>query len=264
MTTEQIVAKAPKITQKDLKEINSLFKCYLFYESTNNGKKFFCTNCHKEFEVKYKSKNSDMLHLKHNELSRYPKCGKVATVKQKGKAKSCRSLFEFQRVVLIKPVSKNKIWCIYAYTTKNYKCFDKARYDVMPNCEINAIYLLQPKNVSIYKNNYWYGCGKENCICEPFTKTWYYNIYNHDNRGYTLLYLDSLKNTFLKYFDLKTYTAIYEDRFTSLYYCDIEIPYMKILCEAALHPITEYLVNSDFVAFLDEKIKGYPNKRLVN
>lgn len=265
MEIEKIVAKASKLSKKDIEKINQEFDAYLFYENTGNGRKYTCTNCHKTFEVSYSKKgmsNTDcfLLDAQHNEECYCPKCHRRATVKNKGKARRCVNLGSFRRVMVVKRVSYNKIYLVYIYATKDYSVFG---YNTDPICDVGAVYIIEPGKAQGYqKNGYFHNWTKMTSIKEPYTKTWYYNSLPCDLRGYSIINFDNLEKSFLKYIDFEELSERFASYQNNSYW--YEIPFAKMVSNAAIYPISEFVIKSDFWKFFFELCEGKPNKRIVN
>ena len=192
--------KFKDFSKSDMKEINELFTPYLFYETTPKGNRIFeCSHCNSIFEVGFKRLTDqfdfELITSGHNDIARCPKCGRVCTVKNKGKAKSCKNLYEEKRVVVLKRINENYVQAIAKIACKQY-----SEYNHRPNIQFltynQSRYIFRPGKVTQYKNSY-YGWYKLNTASEPFTlknSSWIW--YTIPDNSYNVIGIKVLKNTF--------------------------------------------------------------------
>lgn len=265
-TMDEIIRCAPELNAQDVQSLNKWYTPYLFFNDDKKSGVQHCTcsSCRESFDISYIDRvvtpeRLEFLQAGHNQTVRCPKCGANVTKKQKGIARKCSSLWEYQRAVFVKPVSKNEVYLIYVWSTKSYNNGDSYTgyldYAAIPNIEINAVYYITPNQQRCFIKNPWLHLRwEEKSIREPFLKTWYYNV-TAWKKGYVVFGNDSLKETFLKYFDDDMLSKIYFDNYReacSYYYC-VEFPYVTALCRFAKHPSLEWLAKQgydDFVYFM--------------
>ncbi len=119
-TQEAILKHAPELDDEDIQELNKCYIPYIFYKEINGVQHCSCSSCHESFEVSYTDRTvtpeqRKFLEAGHNQHVHCPKCGRLALKKHKGIARSCRKLWEYQRAVFIKPVSKNEVYLLYVW-----------------------------------------------------------------------------------------------------------------------------------------------------
>lgn len=269
-TQEAILKHAPELDDEDIQALNECYIPYLFYKEINGVQHCSCSSCHESFEVSYIDRTvtpeqRDFLDAGHNQHVHCPKCGRLVQKKQKGIARSCRNLWEYQRAVFIKPVSKNEVYLLYVWSTKDYRKYGSVipvgeymDYTTNPEYEVNAVYYITPNQQRCFIRNPWSRQHQfeEQKIKEPFIKSWWYNT-TAWKRGYVIIGDDRLKNTFLQYYNDKKITDCYVDMYKELfrysYYGGIEFPYCTALCRFAKYPSLEWLAKQgydDFVFFM--------------
>ena len=269
-TQGAILKHAPELDDEDVQALNKCYIPYLFYKEINGVQHCSCSSCHESFEVSYIDRTvtpeqRDFLDAGHNQHVHCPKCGRLVQKKQKGIARSCRKLWEYQRAVFIKPVSKNEVYVLYVWSTKDYRKYGSVipvgeymDYTTNPEYEVNAVYYITPNQQRCFIRNPWSRQHQfeEQKIKEPFIKSWWYNT-TAWKRGYVTIGDDRLKNTFLQYYDDKKitdcYVNIYKELFRYSCYGAIEFPYCTALCRFAKYPSLEWLAKQgydDFVFFM--------------
>ena len=209
-------SKMPKfkpLTNDEKSAINDIFTSYLFYETLNKAgdREYTCSHCGKTFLVNSLSRtetyNDYMLQrLYHNEEYNCPKCGVRCTVKNKGKAKSCQNLYEQQRVCVIQTSGKNKVYIQCFYAEKSYL---GGIYNPEIKFHDACKYYLTPTEQHKYKENWCSGWGEYNVFSEPFLPKCSMG-YPVDN-SYTIIGLNRLSKTFLRYNMLEEYAQRRED-----------------------------------------------------
>lgn len=234
------------LCQADKKAINDCFTPYLFYEQINRqgDREFTCSHCGATYVVPATARTTtddiwELQRVRHNEEYHCLKCRTHAIVKNKGKAKACVNLYESQRVCVIQTAGENKVFIRCFHTEKSYH---SGGY----NPEIKYLecgrYYLSPTEQKKYKM-LWYsdGWGEFEAISEPFVIK---NAmgYPCDN-SYTVIGLNRLQNTFLKYNMLEEYAERRKDYLLNA--CrDImraEIKMIKYLVYFAKYPQIEML-----------------------
>lgn len=278
-TKEAIFNHIPKITDDDYKEMNKAFTPYLFFRDHRKEgyRECWCSSCQKHFTYDFIQRTEaqghrDFISAKHNEYIVCPECGKTAIAKETYRAKQCSTLKEWKRIVLVKHRSKNEVYLLCYFGNKDYLYCD---YLTKPEYYLSVVYYLTPGSVRSLKKEYDYtylGINDNDfheikSICEPFTKTWWYNISDIDKRGYNYVGLKNLKNTFIEYAPLDLFDDEYEKHFYRAYACRYssgETPIVKFLCYYALYPSTEKLLKIGLGEFVCKLIDGTPMKRYIN
>lgn len=277
-TKEAILKHMPELDEEDLRKINEAFTPYLFYR--NHDKEWYrecvCTVCGERFSHNYLQRtkgpeNAEFLQKGHNDVSRCPHCGKLVMLKEMGRAKKCKNLNEWRRIVLFKPVNKNTVYAIGVYAQKDY--YD-ADYLTKPYVCIGTVYYATPGNVRMFKCRYDYTyLGLKNndfyelkTICEPFTKTYYYNWSNFEKRGYTVENLDRLNGTFMQYAIGKSMDIFDEEypNWSRRKYRYEETPIIKYIMLASLYPSLERLLKIGLSDFVCAFVSGKPMKRFID
>ena len=124
---DAILKHVPKLNKEDLAGINRAFTPYLFYREHRDAgfRECWCTSCREHFAYAYTQRTMDDQHREflakhHNEWSVCPKCGRHVKMKETARAKSCKSLTQWKRIVLVKPV-KDAVYLLALYAVKDYQ-----------------------------------------------------------------------------------------------------------------------------------------------
>lgn len=269
-TQEEILSNIPELTDEDFNILDDEFERYFFFkEHQNEGyRECWCTHCRKHFSYEYLQRTEppqhyEFMHAKHNEQIMCPKCHTYATAKETYRMRNCRSLEKWKRVVLIKQKSENEVYLLafYGHRFYEFNYLGDTEYDS------SAVYYLTPGSVKSFKNDYGYSWYERKRICEPFTKTWEYNHSLLENRGYDIVGLKNLKNTFIEYAPISLFDNEYEKYFYATHsygYKVGEAPFVKMLCYYALYPSIERLMKVDLGEFVCNLIDGRPMKRYID
>lgn len=276
LKTESAILRAvPNFTQEDTDEMNMLFTPYLFFcdHRDKDCRECWCSSCGEHFYYDFSQRletpeHYNFIRKNHNEQTICPRCGRTVTAKNIHRAKKCLNLEEWKRVVLVKPKGKNTVFLVCAHVYKDYA---EKGYLTKPILKsIESIYYITPQYVRQFKYRYTYrhelDCYEPKHICEPFFKSFLYNMSSIEKHGYVFAGYDRLKNTFLAYtpMDLfeKDYRQWWYEKFSS--YSIGETPSVKFLAYSALYPGIEKLLKiglSDFVCNLIDK---RPMKRYID
>ena len=281
---DAILKHVPKLNKEDLAGINRAFTPYLFYREHRDAgfRECWCTSCREHFAYAYTQRTMDDQHREflakhHNEWSVCPKCGRHVKMKETARAKSCKSLTQWKRIVLVKPV-KDAVYLLALYAVKDYQsAATRGGYHLIePEKSEAAVYYLAPGYAREFKIAYDYtylglrsGDYEEpKRITEPFTKTVSYNYAAPDKRGYDWIGFDRLEKTFLRYAPIRLFERAYETWWysNSFGYGVGECPDVKFLAYCALYPSVERLLKlesglSDFVC---ELVENKPMKRYID
>ena len=202
------------LSKVEKQAVNDCFTPYLFYEQINRqgDRQFTCSHCGKTFIIPAVARTTtddiwELQRVRHNEKYRCPKCRMYAIVKNKGKAKSCQNLYEIQQVCVIQTHGENKVFI---------RCFqaEKSYYQGVYNpqirfCEVGRYYLTPTEQRKYKKLWYSKAWGQFEAISEPFVIKSAMG-YPCDN-SYTVIGLNRLQNTFLKYNMLEEYAERRKD-----------------------------------------------------
>ncbi len=230
------------ISKSDMKQINACFDAYIFYTSDKRGnRECTCTACGKTYTVpilKRTMNSNDYLFVtaKHNETVTCPECGVSATLKNIGKAKTRRNLYEERRIVIIHKINHNTVHAQAFHAIKNYEYSLNPQIGLYPS----TYYKFNPGKAQRFKYSRYYGLQLENrTIGEPFLPKFsmYAWLYGPPDNRYIVIGLNRLKSTFLKYNMLDDYCDFYARGRTGI----VEFHFMKYLTAFCLYPQIEML-----------------------
>lgn len=254
-------------TKAEMFEINRLFTPYLFYETLPSGARYYeCSSCNKSFEAGYKklmtNDDYELLRVGHNESARCPICGRVCTVKNKGKAKGCKNLYEEQRVVALHKINKNYVQAVAKIAYKSYG------YNYRPEVRFldynQSKYIFRPGNVVQYKKDY-YSEHQVKTPSEPFVPKTSMSYWQVCDNSYTVFGVHKLSGTFLKYNRLGEYVNHYTEKREKRGYRGIEPPMMRYLCRFCEYPQIEILQKMGYWSVIEPLVEsGLKSFPLVN
>lgn len=260
--------KFKDFTKAEMEEINRLFTPYLFYETLPGGERYFeCSSCNKSFEVRYKklmiNDDYELLRVGHNETAKCPICGRVCTVKNKGKAKGCKTLYEEQRVVAIHKINENYVQAIGRIAYKSY------HYDYRPRIRFlnynQSNYIFRPGEVIQYKKVDYYGTHQVKIASEPFTPKTSMIYWQICDNSYMVLGIKNLCGTFLRYNRLLEYVDHYTEIREKKGYRVIEPPIMRYLCRFCEYPQIEILQKMGYWSVIEPLVEtGIKSFPMVN
>lgn len=255
-------------TKAEMEEINRLFTPYLFYETLPSGARYYeCSSCNQSFEAEHKklmtNDDYELLRVGHNESVRCPLCGRYCTVKNKGKAKGCKNLYEEQRVVAIHKINKNYVQAIGRVAYKSYS------YDYRPRIRFldynQSNYVFRPGKVIQYKKADYYGTYQVKTASEPFTPKTGMCYWQVRDNSYTVMGIASLCGTFLRYNRLLEYISHYTEKREKLGHTVIEPPMMRYLCRFCEYPQIEILQKMGYWSVIEPLVEaGLKSFPLVN
>ncbi len=270
----------PELTDEQMKEINSCFTPYTFYEKVKVKQIGIAgePETHEEYDCTCTACNTSYRHYfegspKHNDIVICPKCGRNTTLKHKSYGK--KSLTETQRVLLFCPENKYRVWLRAFYVYKAYngdacgnkmlnRLYTKSDEKLTPKPELSETkrYLLEPGSVRTFGYQWsYYGWSELDNPIEPFTSCM------GNGRDYCILCKASIKNTFLRYLDIDAYQKAAE-LFTHQYTFNYGIinPYTtRFIAAFVKYPIIESLIKAGYGEFVAELIiNRAPHKRLLN
>ena len=175
----------PTITKKEIRQMNSYFKPYIFYHKTGkNETECFCTACNRSY-------TADST-LYHKTMEICPHCHTTATAAAAGYSQKDKTE-TINFVVFKKHRTKEIVYAICINAGKRYngdyrKWFNKVRiYGVdfyrQPDleCDLHKIYVFKPGECNVYRRQYAYLNGKysykytkiKKKVSNPFPSTMY-------------------------------------------------------------------------------------------
>ena len=175
----------PNITKKEIRQMNSYFKPYIFYRRTGkNETECFCTACNRSYTA------DSTLHHKAWEIC--PHCNKAATAAAAGYSQKDKTE-TINFVIFKKHRTKDIVYAICINAGKRYNgdynnWFNKVRicgvdFYRQPDleCDLHKIYVFKPGECNVYRRQYAYLNGKysykytkiKKKISRPFTATMY-------------------------------------------------------------------------------------------
>lgn len=175
----------PTITKKEIRQMNSYFKPYIFYHKTKkNETECFCTACNRSYTA------DSTLHHKTWEICPY--CHTTATAAAAGYSQKDKTE-TINFVIFKKHRTKDIVYAICINAGKRYNgdyrnWFNKVRiYGVdffrQPDleCDLHKIYVFKPSECNVYRRQYAYLNGKysykytriKKKVSRPFTATMY-------------------------------------------------------------------------------------------
>lgn len=281
-TQEAIFKHLPELTKEDEQRVDSSFSKYFFFKDDNRAgvRECWCGYCKEHFYYAQHRRietpeHYEFLRAKHNGQIKCPACGAVMQAKETYRAKECKKLEEWRRMVIVKPKSRNEVFLICGYAHKDYSGCD---YLAKPEIGVATVYYLAPGVAREFKNAYDYtylglrdgAFHATKRITEPFTKTWWSNISSIEKRGYHFIGFERLQETFLRYVPVNDFAEPYRRWYygsNAGYYVQHnvgEVPEVKLLCYAALYPSVEKLIKLSLGDFVCNLLSNRPMKRCIN
>lgn len=171
---EKLVRLAPKLTEREKKQINARFQAYIFRRSKTGEVWTTCCGVHKRLDSAATDWEHALLTAPHtpapefrwgedknapNGLARVecPWCGARAAVKEIRYTGQRKNLWEFRRVLTLRQW-QGALWaCAYA-CTKDYGCVERSTEG--PDITLLRIYRFRPGKAECAERNYgWYSNG---------------------------------------------------------------------------------------------------------
>lgn len=203
---DRILAEFPGLGKKKLDQVNDLFKPYLFYEDSKEGRRVWTSCCHHAGELWERQprtetqKHRAVMATKHNEVELCPYCHKPVTFKNTKKIGAAKNLREFIPVLFLhtrqrgKTVYAQGYWARKEYSTE--ECWAG-----MPLYMVTCVYRFRRGEWIAWQDE-WVGRKgfklvrkSGQWIGEPFTSGGLFFQYC----GYKIVGLEELSKSFLRY-----------------------------------------------------------------
>lgn len=182
---EKLVRLAPKLTEREKKQINARFQAYIFRRSKTGEVWTTCCGVHKRLDSAATDREYALLTAPHapapdirwgedknapNSQARVecPWCGAQAAVKEIQYTGGRKNLWEFRRVLTLRQW-RGALWACAYDCTKDYGCVERSTEG--PNIKLLRIYRFRPgKAECAGRNGGWYDSGpikNYQCQTEP-------------------------------------------------------------------------------------------------
>lgn len=170
----------PRINAKKVeRQINDLFRPYLFFRDEKGIRHIQASCCGETFDMPLRTMRSqdfDAFYGKHNDSASCPKCGRSATLKQIARLGKKKNLLEFQPVAILSR-RRGEIYVRAYWARKDY-----GNLVAMPTVMLVEAYHFKPGRATMYYQSSWDGRWSKNVcegsynpnqrkIQEPFTET---------------------------------------------------------------------------------------------
>lgn len=255
-----------ELTKKEVERIKGLFTTYLFYQKHQKSIECWCSRCDKHFFVEKEDKSelaAKLRHrIKHDAVVCCPRCGFSAIAKATGTAKQCKNLWEENRAVVIHRISKERVEAMSFVCIKDYTGPWHGNYgNYTPEVQVSPFrgYELRPGAVRIEERGYYGHWNAVSTVCEPFRAKIGLGYYSQPDNSYSIVGLDKLGNTFLRYHQLKLYANI-----NPVPVVTTELPVMKYLCQFAQYPQMEMLQKMGYKRIVNRMVQGYKGNGRLN
>lgn len=167
---EKLARLAPKLTESEKKQINSLFQAYIFRRSKTGEVWTTCCGVHKKLDGAVTDREWALLTAPHapapdvrwgkdknapNSQARVecPWCGAQAAVKEIQYTGGRKNLWEFRRVLTLRQW-RGALWACAYDCTKDYGCVERSTEG--PDIKLLRIYRFRPgKAECAGRNSYW-------------------------------------------------------------------------------------------------------------
>ncbi len=229
-----------ELTEETKEYIDRRFSVYLFYTTMADGDRYYeCSSCRQSGVVsRYRRMEREQDYVldraKHNDTVRCPFCGRVCTLKNNGKTKKRKSLWEERRYVLCEIGEHGEVLLRALDTWRGY-----GNTFALPTIAETRRYILTPGKAEVWDCN-WYRQDwrrTERTQADAFHDkcTWYYTNKAPDT-SYEFIDIEKIYTVdFMKYCSLD----LYLETFSSHDYVGTEIAAVKWLCEYAKNPRME-------------------------
>lgn len=171
---EKLVRLAPKLTEREKKQINDRFQAYIFRRSKTGEVWTTCCGVHKRLDSAATDREYALLTAPHTPAPEFswgrdknapnsqarvecPWCGARAAVKEIRYTGSRKNLWEFRRVLVLRQW-RGYLWACAYDCTKNYGCVERSTEG--PDIKLLRIYRFRPGKAECAGRNYgWYSNG---------------------------------------------------------------------------------------------------------
>lgn len=171
---EKLVRLAPKLTEREKKQINARFQAYIFRRSKTGEVWTTCCGVHKKLDGAATDRELTLLTAPHtpapdirwgkdknapNSRARVecPWCGARAAVKEIRYTGGRKNLWEFRRVLTLRQW-RGDLWACAYDCTKDYGCVERSTEG--PDIKLLRIYRFRPGKAECSGRDYgWYGNG---------------------------------------------------------------------------------------------------------
>ena len=250
------------ITDEELKSAKECFEKYAFYQRLTNGDiEYWCTHCGSHGIIPALSRlesveDREFKNIKHNEPTVCPECCRRATAKNTGKSKARKNLWEERRIVFIHIENENYVTAQGYEAVKNYeeslrpciRWYKSTRYELLPG------------KWRCYEYNIYGGWSERKHPIRPFRWKSSMSYWACDN-SYTVIGLNKLKDSFLKYHQLSLYEG-YEASRNHNGASTVDVPIMRYICRFAEYPQIEMLQKAGFHSIVrslvESNLKSFP------
>lgn len=255
-----------ELTEETMAYIDRRFSVYLFYTTMEDGDRHYeCSSCRQGGVVsRYRRMEREQDYIldraKHNDTVRCPFCGRVCTLKNNGKAKKRKSLWEERRYVLCEIGDNGEVLLRALDTYRGY-----GNTFALPTIEEKRRYILTPGKVEVWDYNHYYQkwsqTDRTRADAFPDKCVWYCTNKAPDT-SYEFIDIEKIYTVdFMKYCSLD----LYLEMFSSHDYVGTEIGATKWLCEYAKNPRLEMFLKCGLRQMLrsnimwNRKLRGIVN-----
>lgn len=199
----------PGLSEEYLDAANDLFEHYLFFETEGKNRRIWTSCCHKkgmkigELKRVETPEDASLMHVKHGEKMLCPFCGREVTVKNTKIARDCKKLVQYVPVVFLHTSKDGETVYAQAYwARKNF-----GGYGEYPEYMMTRVYRFRRGEVKQYERTWGFYNGKESVKerkDKPFTDSPFQ--LDSGNRGYKLIGLECLRQSFLRYTQYEKWT----------------------------------------------------------
>ena len=255
-----------ELTEETKDYIDWRFSVYLFYTTMEDGDRYYeCSSCRQSGVIsRYRKMEREqdyvLDHAKHNDTVRCPFCGRVCTLKNNGKAKKRKNLWEERRYVLCEIGEHGEVLLRALDTWRGY-----GNTFAVPTIVEKRRYILTPGKVEVWDYNYYYKKWTETKRTQadafPDKCAWGHTGKVPDT-SYEFIDIEKIYTVdFMKYCSLD----LYLEMFSSHDYVGTEIGAVKWLCEYAKNPRMEMFLKCGMKQLLrsniiwNRKLRGLVN-----
>lgn len=272
--------RAPQLRERDLEEINGLFRAFLFRSA--NGE-VWTTCCRKHTTIRADSDNADELRAMtaphtpeprnrwetkpaHERRVECPWCGRKVTVKELRYSGQRKNLWEYQRAVVLRKW-RGAVWATAWDCEKSYIGRDRKTGEPLltelPTVKLQGVYRFNKGRAESATRSYWWSEGPMSAYAAQTTvgktgKMWsIHGPYGYcaelGGRGYRMLGWEELDKSFMRYCRLQNVRVLSERQ-------------IELLTAACFYPRQiEWLVKSGLAAAVaDLADRGVKHARAIH